>query len=363
MLKKPRIAIIGGGIFGVSIARELADFATVTIFERNNDIFEEASRINQNRHHYGYHYHQSDETALQCKLAKKDFESVWGASILNDFPSYWAIAKKAYQVTPEKFRDFCKKHKLPYEEEWPAPNLLNRDEIAACFKTHEPVYDSSSLKNIAKQELSKRGVIVKTNHIVKDGKITDRYKVLSIQHNSQVYSEKFDLAINATYININVFCEWFNFPQREIDFRLKELLFIRIPDISPVGITIADKFVSILPVNHDGVYTLGDVVHSFHEKRFSSGGMPWTKEELAQIPSHRLDLLEGNFHFIPILEKAEFLESKWTVLPVKSWLSNDDDRTTEIIDHGYGCWSVLGGKIITSVTTAKKIAKAIRKSY
>jgi hypothetical protein len=30
-----------------------------------------------------------------------------------------------------------------------------------------------------------------------------------------------------------------------------------------------------------------------------------------------------------------------------------------ITDHGFGCWSVLGGKIVTSVVNAREIAGAI----
>lgn len=362
MFKKPKIAVIGGGVFGVSIARELANFASVTLFERNSDIFEGASRINQNRHHYGYHYHASGETAKQCKLAKKDFESVWGNAILKDFPSYWTIAKKGSLLTPEEFRVFCRRYDLPYKEEWPSHDLLNRSEIAACFKTSEPVYDYSIFKSLATAELTKRGVDIRVGHEVTGGSIHVKEKVFTVKHDGKTYSEEFTFAVNATYTDLNVFCEWFDFPRREIDFRLKELLFIRLKGLTPVGITIMDKFVSILPVDRNGIWSLGDVVRSFHEKKFSSGGMPWTKKELGRISSHRFELLEGNIHFIPILEKAEFLESKWAVLPVKPWRNNDDDRTTEILDYGQGCWSVFGGKIITSVNTAKKIASLIRES-
>lgn len=361
MFKKPRIAVIGGGVFGVSIARELANFASVTLFERNNDIFEGASRINQNRHHYGYHYHASGETAKQCKLAKKDFESVWGGAILKDFPSYWAIAKSGSTLTPEEFKVFCHRYDLPYEEEWPSSDLLNRGEIAACFKTSEPVYDHLLFKSLAKAELANRGVDVRTAHEVTGGAIVDNEKIFTVKHHKEIYTEEFTYAINATYANFNVFFAWFNFPRREIDFRLKELLFIRIAGLAPVGITIMDKFVSILPVDRNGLFSLGDVVKSMHDKRVSSGDVPWTKEKLVQFSSNRRELLEGNIHFIPILGQVEFVESKWTVLPVKPWRGNDDDRTTEVMAHGQGCWSVLGGKIITSVTTARKIARMIKK--
>lgn len=356
----PKIAVIGGGIYGISIARELASFTHVTLLERNDDIFSEASLVNQNRHHYGYHYHQSDETAQECITAKKDFEDIWGGALLHNFPSFWCVAKKATTITPDEFRNFCKKYNLFYKEEWPSEELLNRDEISTCFKTFEPVYEPSAFKALAKKELQKHGIDVRVRHDVKNGRIVNGKKVMTIKHGDTMYTESFDHVINATYTNINVFCAWFGFPPLKIDFRLKELLYIHIPKQQAIGITVMDKFVSVLPVDGKGLFSLGDVVKSFHEKKISSSGVPWTKKDLLHIPSHQKDLLEGNVHFMPILSNAKLVDAKWTVLPVKTWLTNDDDRTPEILSHGQGCWSVLGGKIITSVTTAKKIAKAIR---
>lgn len=363
MFKKPKIAIIGGGIFGVSAARELAQFAAVTLFERRNDIFGEATRANQNRHHHGYHYHQSDETVEQCRAAKADFESVWGAGILNGFPSYFAIAKQSLKLTPEAFKLFCRKHDLPYEEAWPSADLLNRSEIAACFKTSEPVYDYALLKSLAKKELGLCGADLRLCHEVIGGKITNGEKIFTISGAGVNYTEAFDYAINVTYANFNVFCNWLGFPRQAIDFRLKELLLIRIPGLSPVGITVMDNFITLLPANRQSIFTLGDVVKSMHTSKSSLGGMPWTEKEMAQLQSHRRGLIEGDIHFIPIFSKAEFLESIWTVLPVKPRPDNADNRLTEVINHGQGCWSVFGGKIITSVTAAKQIAKNIRNSF
>lgn len=60
--EKPRIAVIGGGIFGTNCAIELSPGSDVTLFEKNDDICTEASKYNQYRHHWGYHYPRSQET-------------------------------------------------------------------------------------------------------------------------------------------------------------------------------------------------------------------------------------------------------------------------------------------------------------
>ena len=67
-IKKPRVAIIGAGIFGANCAIELGKSCDVTLFERNNDIMLEASFINQYRHHWGYHYPRSDKTVQDIRM-------------------------------------------------------------------------------------------------------------------------------------------------------------------------------------------------------------------------------------------------------------------------------------------------------
>ena len=72
-----KIAVIGGGIFGVTTAIRLAKNHHVDLYEKNSDILQSASGINQYRLHRGYHYPRSNETALSSLkseiLFKKEF--------------------------------------------------------------------------------------------------------------------------------------------------------------------------------------------------------------------------------------------------------------------------------------------------
>ena len=72
-----KIAVIGGGIFGVTTAIKLANNHDVDLYEKNSDILQNASGINQYRLHRGYHYPRSKDTAfssLQSEmLFKKEF--------------------------------------------------------------------------------------------------------------------------------------------------------------------------------------------------------------------------------------------------------------------------------------------------
>ena len=63
--------------------------------------------------------------------------------------------------------------------------------------------------------------------------------------------------------------------------------------------------------------------------------------------------------WFPFLEKAEYVRSVFVTLPVEKKSLVSDARPTEVTDHGFGCFSVLSGKIITAVSAAKQIVDSI----
>ena len=78
-----KIAIIGGGFFGISAAikiKEKYPDSIVSIYEMRNNLLLGASGKNQFRWHFGYHYPRSDETIKECKQSFKEFEKYYGQS-------------------------------------------------------------------------------------------------------------------------------------------------------------------------------------------------------------------------------------------------------------------------------------------
>ena len=65
-MTEKKIAIVGAGIFGCSIALELdKEGYQILLFEKEEDIMLKATKNNHNRIHYGYHYPRSLETTKQ----------------------------------------------------------------------------------------------------------------------------------------------------------------------------------------------------------------------------------------------------------------------------------------------------------
>ena len=91
---KKKIAIIGAGFYGCTAAITLSKEYYVEIFEKENDILNSASKINQFRFHRGYHYPRSQKTIDQIKHSYKKFTKFYGKNVLKSTNNYYAISKK-----------------------------------------------------------------------------------------------------------------------------------------------------------------------------------------------------------------------------------------------------------------------------
>ena len=90
-----RIAVIGAGIFGSTVAVKLAEAGFgVDLYEKEGDILQAASGINQYRLHRGYHYPRSKETALSSKKPRSRFAKNMGKRCLTTMSIIIASPKK-----------------------------------------------------------------------------------------------------------------------------------------------------------------------------------------------------------------------------------------------------------------------------
>lgn len=357
--------MIGGGIFGASAAIELGKFAEVTIFERRNDLMGEGSYGNQYRHHHGYHYPRSPFTVRQCQEGEADFLLVWEKAIVRNFPAYYCIGKEGSFTSAEGYIKFCEEMGLHYKIAYPPEEFLNPNSVSLSILTKEPVYHYATLKKVAREHFAANPRIslkleneVCGVHLAEDGR-----KVLTIKNRNGLSDEPFNFVVNATYANYNVFCGWLGFSRRELEFRLKEIFLIELPVEKNIAVTIMDgPFVTLVPTGDPGIFTLGDVGRSKREIKFGTGIAPWRDVAAENLPSVFFEAQPHDAHFIPIISRAKFIKPIYSILPVAPNTDDTAGRPTDIVNHGYGCWSVFEGKIITSVITAKRIAAEIKAS-
>jgi len=358
-MNKKKVAVIGAGIFGCSAALKLNEEFEVVLFERLGDFLMSTSSNNHLRHHYGYHYPRSKETALESIRGRKSFEEKYGECVYPEFPAYYALSNKDSKTTKENLIRFCKDLGLPCEEEWPEPEILDRSTVEFCIRVPESAYDPDILREIIRKRVSDSTISVNLNSEVTSANIKDGKKVLSIKKGGDIVEREFDYVVSAIYSNFNKLNKMFGFPKKLVQYALMELIDIRIPIHKKLAMTIIDgEFSTFIPTNIDGVVRLGNVKESVL-KKIESVDLDTDLIANENILSNKEKILESSKHFYPILEKAEFVKSTFITRIVKANVEDTDERPTEITDHGNGIFSIFGGKVISCVDTANELSRRI----
>jgi hypothetical protein len=320
-----KIAIIGAGIFGTSIALELSrnDFQ-VDLFEVEDDIMLKASKKNHNRIHYGYHYPRSIETANQSLEGLISFYGRYKESIINTFPNYYCISNQNSNVTTKEYIDFCEKVGLTLKESYPSQKILNRDLIESSFLVEEPIFDWDVLQGLVKKELENSNVNLKLNCDFRTTK------------------SSYDFIINSTFAKVNEINSFLGV--EEIKLKLQDVV---VPifnyDSDKFGLTVMDgPFCSIMP-------------RGFNKNNFL---LYHVKESLISSNIDEAEFINKIFdeskNYYPFLSKDMFV-GLWRTeraLPVNS----NDERLSEIYfynNKNYLC--VFSAKITTCVKIAKQI--------
>ncbi|RJQ29478.1 FAD-dependent oxidoreductase [Candidatus Parcubacteria bacterium] len=357
---KRKVAIIGGGIFGTNCAIELAPYCDVTIFEKNGDIFSEASKINQYRHHWGYHYPRSQKTVDDIFSAINEFEQRYAKAIIRKFPTYYSVAKKGSKVGADAYLNFCDRNNLPYVIEYPSENFLNREKTDVCIKTFEPIYDYKKLKRITEQLLKRSKATLRRNTEVLDARILPSgQKVIRVRKDGAVHEEQFDSVINATYARYNNFCKWLGFPRKPLRLDLVEVLWVKL-NIPRISLAVMDgKFTNIVPTHDDGVFTLVHIKESVLRRFVPKDGLVPKNIFLSAKRSRAKKIIDRSMEWFPFLKNLKLLRIHYVLRGVNAYREHDDARTSDVTEHGFGCFSILGGKIINSVSVAKEITRLI----
>lgn len=358
---KPRIAVIGGGIFGTNCAIELSPGSGVTLFEKNNDICTEASKYNQYRHHWGYHYPRSQETIDDIAATIGPFEERYGDAVIRNFPTYYSVARRGSKVSGKAYLEFCRANGLDYDEEYPDNRFLDRTKVTVSLKTFEPIYDFNRMKKITADLLDASGVEMRFNseivgaRIAEDGRI-----VLAVKDSSgNTAEEVFDYVVNATYARHNHFLKWLGFPIKPIRIDLVEVAWVRL-DIPKISFAVMDgPFTNMVPTKEEGLFTLVHIKHSVRRRFVPKDGLvpPDIFREIGSPVTETV--IRESAKWLPIVSEAELDSIHYVLRGVNAYREHDDMRTSDITEHGFGCYSILGGKIIHAVSIAREIARRI----
>lgn len=349
-----RVLVIGAGLFGCSVAIELATVSglQIDLVEQNDDVMLEASMANHNRLHLGYHYLRSADTAKQSIEGLLTFLFYYGAAVRFNFPNYYAIAAEGSKSSPAEFESFCRVLGIQYRATSPGAELLDPSMIAACYLVPEPIFDFVALRKAVRERLHHEQInlMVKTTCIKLERGAKD---LVAKVNGADVH---YDFVVNCSYRNLNAFNAQLGVPSIPItlqDVLIPHFLYPR----EPFGLTVMDgPFCSVMPKGFDkNEFLLYHVTHSVLAKGF---------DHAAPMPKVRADQLAepyaASMNYFPFLKDAKNF-GHWRA--TRAVIDNVHDlRRTEIYRSAevpnYFC--VFSGKISTCLTTSSHLREIIQ---
>jgi len=343
---KPKVAVVGAGIFGITSALKLSEHLDVTLFEKNDDILQGASSINQYRLHRGYHYPRSIETALTSKEGTKSFSKFFDGVEIVDTEQYYAISSIGSKVSPPEYESFMKKCGLHYKE---TESDLVTNNVTVLYEVDEGLFDPIALHTKCNEYLTHSDVDLR----------------LKTEYNSDFHKD-YDYVINCTYSNLNQIFGG----DTKYQFEVCEKPVVRLPSkYKGKGIVVIDgPFTCIDPYSNTDYHVLGNVVHAIHSTNV--GIYPDISVELKKLlnrgiiknpPITKFPLFKESLkHFFGI-DDVEHIGSMYTVRTVLVDRDFDDARPSIVKKEGIGKYSVFSGKISTSIDIANALDQYILK--
>ena len=337
-----KIAIVGAGIFGCSIALELEkDGYEIILFEKEEDILQLASKNNHNRIHYGYHYPRSLETVKQSLDGLLSFLTKYSDAILFGFENYYSIAKEGSLTNAKQFKEFCKEAGIGYKSKFPSKDIMNKDLLEDSFVVEEPIYDWAKLHSIIKDKIYSSTIKLKLN-----SDFTQSY-------------ESFDFVINCTYSNINKVCDFMNLP--ELKFKMQDVLIpIFESKINRVGLTVMDgPFCSVMPKGFEtNTFLLYHAKYSIIEEKINGKLL-----NNADLTNCTQQIINDSINYFPFIKEVNFKQYWRTNRAIP--INNNDQRLSEIITYkeNPNFITIFSGKVTTSVKIAKQISLGLNTGY
>ena len=341
----PKKLVVGGGIFGCSSAIGLSKLGyQVDLVERNKDIMQEASSINQYRIHRGYHYPRSDETVSQCQDSFRDFEKMFqGALVGKKYlqNSFYAIAAEDSKVSSDEYIEFLERNNLNYKK-----TQIGLKNISLTVEVQENLFDPFKLKSILEERMFSLGVDVRKG-----------YKATKKDF------KNYHGGVIATYANQG----YWDDEDKIYQFELCEKPIAQLPaKYKGLSIVIMDgPFMCIDPYMETDFHVMGNVVHAIHstnlgkEPKIPNEYIEVLNQGIIQPPKHltKFDkFIKSAKKFFPNIEDSVHIGSMYTVRAVESNRDYDDARLTSEDKISDNFFKIFSGKVCTSISSSKRIS-------
>lgn len=343
-----KIAVVGGGIFGVVTAARLQNAGfDVDLFEKASDILQSASGINQYRIHRGYHYPRSSDTILSSLRTEIAFRKEFADAVIDDSEHYYCIPKDGSNVSAEEYKAVCVKHGLDFMED--KHIMFNHDNVALAVRVKEHLVDPEKLRALCWEKLKTSGV----NVLLNTEATVERLK-------------SYDKIIIAAYAHTNTILQYLApEAQQDYQFKIAEKPVIQLPQsLHNKSIVVADgPFWCLDRFGKSGLYVIGNVVHSVHHQNI--GKYP-------EIPAHLKPLLNNGVianppvthveqflamaaQFVPDIKYAKHVGSMFTIRTTLPHQEKTDRRPTVVTRVNDKIITIFSGKLSNCIEASDTV--------
>lgn len=359
-----KIAVIGGGAFGLMTATRLAEAGeAVTVFERLPALMQGAS-ANANRLHRGFHYPRHEKTARQCALGFHKLAAEFAAAMIGGVSNTYFIASQGSLTSPVEFLSFCRRLDLPYR-------LLDLDRcepavtnVALGVATDELVYDRSVLRALMAARLGRSGAGVQVGVDVVDIRRTRGGGFALMIGDGREYH--CDAVVNCSYADLNRLTARLGHRLETRQYEYAAAAVVALDWPQPASLTVLDgPFVSLLPLGDPGRYLLYHVEQSViarHDGPFlDRAWLDPRRAPFAAVDRSRWfeALVENGSRFVPALRNARLVDVLQGPRMVLAGAEATDARPSlvTLLEPGYVV--VFSGKIDHCMWVADEVASQL----
>ncbi len=338
------VAVAGAGIYGASIAIDLAERGCAVTLYDPLGIMEAASAINQYRVHRGYHYPRSPETIREVLAARGTFIAAFREAICTGNDHYYAMPHEGSRLDPDAFEEIMSAHGLPLER--CRPGWMDFGYLARCWRVEEEIYDPDLLRSLILARLAAARVNFVNSRIGADA------------------AAEFDHVVYATYGGSGSHAHLFP----AVRFQVAEKVLIELPEsLRRRAVVVIDGPFTAFDPYGGGKYSLfGSARHTNHwETTAADFSVPapyrdvLNGRDFAPVPFTRFDAMRADATLaIPGAAQARYIGSRFTIRVV------EDDRATDqrilhIARTAANVIHVFSGKVVSAVTAARRVSDMI----
>jgi len=354
-----KVAVIGAGAFGVTIAIELAKKGhSVLLLEKDAEILRGGTANSQNRLHLGLHYPRDLETAIQSKLGFMKFSKKYPLIVRNDFPNYYAIAANGSHVNSMQFQEFALTAGISLAKlQCELPFGMAAKSIEEIWECDEGVIDIDKFREHLKNEL-----IVQNIEIHNDIEITRIVKESSkwkLQTNTGEEFGNFDYIVRATYGSDRI--ESLDVDLRRTEYEYHRTLILEVSSkCETKGITIVDgDFLTLLPKGFSDNFLIYAPSLSVLDRHQGLEPKNYWKDSDSEVLEAETALVDRLNSWLPkfLINKIE--SRLVTTRSIQPNVSRTDKRVSEVKWLNSSIVEVWSGKIDHCIEIAEQISDQI----